>query len=305
MNVATVVVNWNSWRDTVACLQSLEKLDYPQTPVVVDNGSTDGSVPRIREACPQVALIELGRNFGFGAGCNVGLRRALAMGADFIWLLNNDTLVDRTSLSSMIEAALADSGIGAIGSIIYHMDQPDRVQVWGGWRVRMLLGSVCPYTANMPLRRLDFVSGASCLLRAHAVRSVGLFDEGFFMYWEDADLGFRLRRQGWKLGVADRSRVWHKGGAAIGPRRAEADAWDNMSAARFFRRYARVPAIPLAMGGTCRIAKRLSRGEFKRIAAVISAVIKGLLQSETELSIRGSYCEPDAEHPAHQAGLGA
>jgi hypothetical protein len=98
----------------------------------------------------------------------------------FIWLLNNDTIVEPQSLTALIEVIASDPRIAAVGSVIYHMEDPGRVQVWGGWRVRMRLGIVSRYERQMPIERLNFISGAGCLLRTEAIRSVGLFDEGFF-----------------------------------------------------------------------------------------------------------------------------
>jgi GT2 family glycosyltransferase len=96
------------------------------------------------------------------------------------------------------------------------------------------------------------------------------------MYWEDADLGFRLRKGGWKLAVADKSRIWHKGCASLGRRNPALDTWENMSAVRFFCRYARVPAIPLFVGGAYKIAKRFMLGDLRRIAAVAAGLVKGV-----------------------------
>ena len=276
MKVVTVILNWNSWRDTVECLRSLEKLDYPHKLLVIDNASTNDSAIRIRETCPQVELIALSENLGFGGGCNLGIRRAMALDAGCIWLLNSDAIVETSSLRAMVETMESDDGIGAVGSVLYEMNDPDRVQVWGGFRVRMVLGGVKRYKTRTPIDRLEYISGASCLLRADAVRSVGYFDEGFFMYWEDADLGYRLRRAGWKLAVAERSRVWHKGCASMGRRSTAHDRWNNFSATRFFRRYSKAPVIPLIVGGGYRIARRLALGDFKRVAAVIRGTMEGV-----------------------------
>ncbi|HUP03472.1 MAG TPA: glycosyltransferase family 2 protein [Bryobacteraceae bacterium] len=285
MSVVTVILNWNSWRETLACLRSLEELDRPACPLVVDNGSTNDSVARIREAFPDVEVIELEENLGFGGGCNAGIREALGRGAEFVWLLNNDTVVERRTLSALLENIRADAGIGAAGSAVWLMDRPGRVQVWGGWRVHMMLGVVSPIRAGAPVGRSGYITGASCLLRAEALRSTGLFDEGFFLYWEDADLGFRLRRNGWKLAVAGESRVWHKECASLGRRSVAHDYWNNASAVRFFRRYAKVPAIPLIAGGAYRMARRLALGDFQRIHAVLRGLAAGLRESAGDLEI--------------------
>ena len=292
LRIFTIILNWNSWRDTVKCLRSLNDLDCLQTPIVIDNGSTNDSVARIRELFPDVELLETNANLGFGGGCNVGIRHALSRKCDFIWLLNNDTIVAPKSLTALLEVAKSDSKIGAVGSVLYQMGDPHRVQVWGGWRVSMLMGSVSKYERQMPIERLDFISGACCLFSAEAIRSIGLFDEGFFMYWEDADLGFRLRKGGWKLAVADKSHIWHKGCASLGRRSPILDTWNSISAVRFFRRYARVPAIPLLVGGACIIVKRFMIGNLKCMTAVASGLVKGVSKTITELQPVGHLYKP-------------
>jgi GT2 family glycosyltransferase len=298
MRVHTIILNWNGWRDTVKCLRSLNELECLQTPIVIDNGSTDDSVAKIRELFPQVELVETGANLGFGGGCNIGIWHALSRQCDYVWLLNNDTIVEPKSLAALIEVAKSDPKIGAVGSVIYHMENPSRVQIWGGWHVRMLLGTVSRHSSNMPIERLHFISGASCLLRAEAIRSVGLFDEGFFMYWEDADLGFRLRKGGWKLAVADKSQIWHKGCVSLGKRNPVLGIWNNISAARFFHRYARVPGIPLFVGGARSIAKRLVIGDLRGAAAVIKGLVKGVSKSITKLEHEGHLYGPVSGPPA-------
>ena len=123
--VYIILLNWHGWRDTIACLDSLASLDYTNYHLqVVDNGSTDNSVACIRAAHPEVSIIETGRNLGFSGGCNVGVRRALEEGADYIWLLNNDTTVDPQALSAMVAVAETDPKVGAIGSVLYYLDNP-------------------------------------------------------------------------------------------------------------------------------------------------------------------------------------
>src|SRR5579863_8615618 len=107
--VSVIVLNWNGGNDTVGCLSSLQRLNYENCSVIViDNGSTDDSPALIREAFPDVELLETGQNLGFAGGCNVGIRRALAQRADFIWLLNNDTTVHPDALNAMVEKAETD-----------------------------------------------------------------------------------------------------------------------------------------------------------------------------------------------------
>src|ERR1700756_3033913 len=99
LRVFILLLNWNNWKDTNECLNSLERLDYDEWEVIVlDNGSTDGSVERIREKFPEVEIIQLKANLGFSAGNNAGIRVALERGAEYVWLLNNDTTVSPKAL---------------------------------------------------------------------------------------------------------------------------------------------------------------------------------------------------------------
>ena len=118
--VCCVVLNWNGWADTLECMGALRECTYPRlTIIVVDNGSTNDSVARIKSAYPDILLLESGSNLGFSGGNNIGIRHALALGADFVWLLNNDTRPAADALDALVEKALSDGGIGAVGSICY------------------------------------------------------------------------------------------------------------------------------------------------------------------------------------------
>lgn len=265
-SVAVVVLNWNGWRDTVACIQSLKQLDYPDFRIwAVDNASSDDSIERMREAFPDLDILESGANLGFGGGCNVGMRRALDAGADYIWLINSDTRVAPDALSRMVEQAEAFPRAGAVGSVIYEMDAVDRVQVWGGGLVNLWLGQS---HHRMTPGSVDFVSGASMLLRSEALLDVGFFDDQtFFMYWEDTDLGFRLRKAGWQLAVAARAKVWHKQSASLGMESPLLVEYGTCSAVRFLRRHARMPWVSVALMSLLRVGKRLLRGDWTRLHA--------------------------------------
>jgi len=271
--VEVVVLNWNGWHDTLDCIRSLQRQDYPNLGlIVVDNGSTDGSESHLLAHRPPVELLQTGANLGFGGGCNVGIREALMRQADYIWLINSDSTVHPSALSEMVKTAEADPTVGAVGSVLYETDQVDRVQLWGGGRVQLWTGRSRHQLKAAPL---DFVSGASVLLRRDALAQVGLFDDqSYFMYWEDTDLGFRLRRAGWKLAVAQRSQVWHKQSASLGKRSKLLDEYFTRSGVRFLRKYAPVPAISLALMVGLMLLKRLVVGDLGRVRAVLRGYVK-------------------------------
>lgn len=275
-NVYIVVVNWNNWRDTNECLASLRALAYSNfTVLLVDNGSTDGSACEIRKAYPKVMVIETGKNLGFAGGNNAGIRKALEHGAQYIWLLNNDTKVAPDSLRALVRMGEENPRIGVVGSVIYHMAEPERLQAWGGGRVNFWLGRSRHFIRPVADRKLEFITGASLFVRKQVLESVGLLDEQFFMYWEDSDFCFRVRRSGGLLGVARDSRVWHKESATAGRDRVFLDLTFGASAALFFRKHAPLPAYSISVGGGLRIAKRLLSGNWRRAQAVGRALASG------------------------------
>jgi GT2 family glycosyltransferase len=267
--VCTVLLNWNGWQDTAVCLSSLRHLRYENnTVIVVDNGSTNDSASRLRSQFPWAELIETGKNLGFAGGCNVGIRHALKLGAEFVWLLNNDTRVDPDALRHLVEKTRIDRMIAAVGSAIYCLAEPDRLQAWGGGHVNFLLGRSRHFLRPVPDKEIDYITGASLLLRSSALESVGLLDEGFFFSWEDADLGFRLRRAHWKLAVAGKSKIWHKETSSLRGNNTTLDTYFNRAAMRFFKKHSPVPQIPLYVGLGLRVSKRLLVGDWKRVQAV-------------------------------------
>jgi GT2 family glycosyltransferase len=270
--VYVVVLNWNGWHDTIACINSLQMQDYPNINlIIVDNGSTDGSIVHIENAIPAVELIKTGANLGFGGGCNVGIRLALERGADYVWLLNSDATADPSALTALVRCAEKNPSCGAVGAVIYESDHPEMIQLWGGGTVSLWLGRSSHRTYAGPI---DFISGASLLLRRTAVEHTGLFDDAlFFMYWEDTDLSFRLRRAGWQLVVANDARVWHKQSASLGKSSPLLDEYFARSGVRFLQRYAPLPLVSIVIMLGLRIAKRLLHGDIQRVRAVLRGAI--------------------------------
>jgi GT2 family glycosyltransferase len=215
--VSVIVLNWNCRDDTIECLHSLTSLTYPDyETIVVDNGSTDGSPEAIREAFPEVQLLTNPDNLGFARGNNVGMRQALSGEAAYFFVLNNDTIVDPALLDELVATAEADSRIGVVGPKIYYYNQRDRLWYAGAkeqWLRRI--------PATVGLDELDrgqydqlcetaFVYGTAMLIRRQVLEEIGLFDEEFFAYHEDADFCIRARQAGYRCTYNPRGVVWHK-----------------------------------------------------------------------------------------------
>lgn len=267
--VHAIVLNWNGAERAIACVRSLEALAEPALRItVIDNGSTDGGVDVLRDRLPDVDLVRAERNRGFAAGCNLGIARARADHAEWIWLLNNDAVVRSGALASLLLCAAADPLIGAIGSWLVGAD----ASVWGGGRVSFLSG--LPHHLHAPTaeRRLDYLQGASLLLRAAALDEVGTLDEGFFLYWEDTDLCYRLRRAGWRLAVADDACVDHASYGSVALRSPTWDYYFTASSVRFFRRHARFPLLPIAVSAGGRLLRRALRREWTNVRAVAAGL---------------------------------
>jgi GT2 family glycosyltransferase len=268
-SVCCVLLNWNGWKDTVTCLRSLIEQDYASLRIlVVDNASSDDSVPRIHEAFPEIELIEAGKNLGFASGCNVGIQTTLAMNANFIWLLNNDTVAPPDTLSKLV-AASSDRRIGIVGTVLRYMHDPSRVQAWGGGRVLRWMGYVSHFTSASEFDGNSFLTFASVLIRREVVLDIGLLDETYFMYFDDADYCFRAQDAGWKLGIAADTAVLHREGGSTDSNKAPLmERIVTASGLRFLQRHAAVPPIAMSLFLVTKIGKRLVRGDWKGIRAV-------------------------------------
>ncbi len=267
--VGCILLNWNGWQDTIACLDALKHCTYRHMIIiVVDNGSSDDSVARIRAAYPDIVLLESGANLGFAGGNNVGIRYAIAQGADYLWLLNNDTEPAPDALTALVAKASTNRRIGAVASICYYADRPDTVQIWAGGRVNLWIG-YSPYTTEPHDDDwFHWLNGTSLLLTSRALQAVGLLDERFFLYWEDTEIGLRLRRNGWQLAAAPNSRVLHKVSASTGGSKLILDRYTTSSGLRTLRLYSSMPHLAAFLFLTMRFIRRLPRLQFSRCRSV-------------------------------------
>ena len=219
--VTIVVVNWNLKEETQNCLRSLAQLDHPNKTIVVDNGSNDGSTEYISHHFPQIELITLPSNVGFGAACNLAISQALKDTAcEYIFLLNNDAVTHPNSLSELMKAALAHPEVGIFGPKVYYRDDPDRIWYAGARRHWGILvatdtgrGQIDRGQFNT-LREVDYVFGVAMLIRRSVFERIGLFDERFFLYLEDLDFCLRAQAAGFLLLFVPWAQVWHQGFAS-------------------------------------------------------------------------------------------
>jgi GT2 family glycosyltransferase len=211
--VHIVVLNWNSWRDTLECLGSLERLDYPNYRVlVVDNGSTDGSEERIRESHPDIELIQTGENLGYAGGNNAGMRYVLCQGAEYILLVNPDVVLEPQTLSRMVRTAQSHPLVATLSPVIHSKDKSD--DIWfGGSRIEWTDGEILHETTQPRTQTFHpsaWAAGCCLLLTSESLRTVGLFDEGYFLYFEETDLCQRMIDSGYLVGVCPDASAYHR-----------------------------------------------------------------------------------------------
>ena len=221
--VSVVVLNWNGKDDTLECLGSLSRVDYPAlTTVVVDNGSTDGSVPAIRAAHPQVNLIENGANLGYAGGNNVGIRWALEAGAEFVLVLNNDTVVSSALIRTLVDAACAAPDFGFFSPSIRFYDRPQHVWYagasWDAQRYRTTHHHYGQDIGKCPDGPYEtgYASGCALFMRRQAIEQTGIFEEALFLTFEETDLCYRGRRHGWRSMVVPQAHLLHKVSVSFG-----------------------------------------------------------------------------------------
>jgi len=224
-HISIVVLNWNGVEDTLACLDSLAALTYPNfNVVVVDNGSTDVSLTRLRPytAPYLLTLLETGRNLGYAGGNNVGIRYALEQGAHFVLVLNNDTTVAPDLLEQLVKSAQRTPDAGVFSARIMYFDEPQRVWFDGArWNPSSLQlewpgQNAEEHTLDGADHDTNYACGAALFFRAEVANQIGLLDESFFLVWEEVDWCFRARKAGWRNIVVPTAKVWHKIGVSFG-----------------------------------------------------------------------------------------
>lgn len=214
--IVAVVLDWNGAADTVACVRSLLALrDERLEILVVDNGSQVATAGALAAAGLDAAVLRSEVNLGYAGGNNLGIRQALDRGADFVWVLNNDAIVEPGALAPLVDAAGKHPRAGAFGSRVLRGD--DRSRIWVAWgRVTWLQSLIELVGENAPdgppydrEQEVEWVPGCSLFFRAAALREVGAFDEEFFAYHEDVDWAARAAKRGWRCVYVPASRVVH------------------------------------------------------------------------------------------------
>lgn len=333
--VFIIVLNWNGWKDTIECLESLQLLDHSSfRMVIVDNGSDDDSAKRIERwavgsqftESPHIALhrgnkpllivsysraeaeaggtdegetalsgslssrtlvlVRTGANLGFAGGCNVGIRYAIKCGAEYVWLLNNDTVVLPDCLTQMVSAIKDTKRTEAVGSVLCYFQNPEEVQAYGGGSINWWSGTTRHLTGP-DKGEPDYFTGASVLLARRAIEDVGLLDESYFFYWEDIDYCQRLLRAGRKIRVASNARLLHKEGGTVSGgtiKSFDSDRFMVAGMVRFFVLHGGVRwplAVSVRLAGM--VVNRLRRSQRNRILPLLKvagAALKDVIKEK-------------------------
>jgi len=215
--VFVIILNNNRREDTLACLASLSQSDYKNIRVILlDNASTDGSVDAVCHKYAEIQIIPLRENLGYAGNNNIGIKAALEQGAEWVFILNDDTVLDLTCLSMLIQIGESDPAIGIMGPMVYHHDEPDVIQSAGGmlgkyWQSIHLGQNELDHGDFKSPRQVEWISGCAILVRRAVIEQIGILDPGYFLYWEEIEWCIRASRASWKIVHVPLARLWHKG----------------------------------------------------------------------------------------------
>ena len=215
-DVVILVLNWSNRVCTLECLESLERAQLDGARVLmVDNGSTDGSVEAVRARFPAFEVLALPENRGFAGGNNAGTAHALAQGAGAVLLLNNDTRVAPDFLGPLLEVLNFNPRAAAVSSAIMRLEAPEVLQeaffeIYFGFGIIRRRGvNALPGEGFDRVQSVDAAIGCSLLVRGEAIREIGMLDETYFAYHEEVDWCYRAGKAGWLIFFQPYSRVWH------------------------------------------------------------------------------------------------
>lgn len=218
--VYIIVLNYNNLHDTAETLDSVLRLDYKNCRVLlVDNGSEEGIIKKIREKYSNIRIIETGKNLGYAGGNNVGIRIALKENADYIFILNNDVVLESDVLKKLVEVMEKNSDCAACQPLVKFYE--DRKKIWSAGTQMFLFYPRLYLKGKKEVKKDIFeapfgLSGCAMLVRASVLKEVGLFDEKLFLMHEETDWCIRAKKKGYRLLVVSNAVAYHKVSATLG-----------------------------------------------------------------------------------------
>ncbi len=278
-SVGVVILNWQSYPDTARCVRTVLASSHPGTfPVVVDNASADDSWARLRAEFPEVEAIRAESNLGYAGGNNLGIRRALERGADYVYVINNDTEVPPDSVGMLVAALESDPGIGLVGPRVEDAVAPRGTSFGGEIRWRLAEARHIPGDADAAalagLREVDYVPGTAVMARRRAIEEAGLLPEHYFLYFEDVSWSLRVRRAGWRTVVAPAASILHYESSTVGrdsPRKMYYYVRNNLSFLDEWVPAAERAAVRARLGWKLAklAARTLARGKAGQVRAMV------------------------------------
>lgn len=208
--VSIILLNWNGYKDTLECVQSLKKVTYPNYNIIIaDNGSKGDDLRLLRENFKEDNFIiqDNKKNYGFAEGNNIAIRYALERGADLCLLLNNDTVVKEDFLDKLIDGYY--KGYKVVGGKIYYYYQKNKIW-FGGGIINKYLGIPRDAKEKDKAQEVDFVSGCMMLVHKDVFNKIGYLNKEYFAYWEDIEFCFRAKQNNFKIYYTPHTGCYHK-----------------------------------------------------------------------------------------------
>ncbi len=215
--VVIIILNWNNTSETINCIESVNSLKYSNFKVIViDNASFPNPIEQLHKEYPDIEIIQNKKNYGYTGGNNIGIKRALELGAKFIWLLNNDAIVEENCLDALIREATNDPQIGLVSPVICAVDNKDYLIYCGSFidtsnqkrestnNLEML------YEWRLSKSKRIMLWGTALLLSRTLVERIGLLDDNFFAYYEDMDYSLRSINAGFKDLIVVNAKIFHQ-----------------------------------------------------------------------------------------------
>lgn len=215
--VVTVIIYSGRQEDIIECLDSLHRNFYPNHRIIIlDYILSDRLAKDVRDTYPNVRVVELNENLGYAGNNNVGIKLAMEYNPEWIFILNDDVVLDTACISLLIENSKHDRDIGMVGPLVLHFDEPNIIQSAGGlldkyWNNVHIGGNEKDRGQFPNMQQVDWVSGCAILVRRAVIEQVGMLDPDYFLYWEETEWCLRAGRAGWKIVNIPQARLWHKG----------------------------------------------------------------------------------------------
>lgn len=246
-DLSIIIVNWNLKEDTIECIESLLKAGALLNQIIlVDNGSTDGSIPAINNHFTNsVHIIDAENNLGFAQGNNLGIEYALRQNSKWILLINNDTLVAPNFIEELHQATITSPEFSIITPLILYYDKPSKIWYLGDHLIGNTLLTI-NYYKNRDVNQkipsvvpIDFANGCAMMINRKVLEQIGLLDAALFMYAEDVDFCWRARLAGFKFACITTARIWHKISKSSESDRSSARYLRIRNQIYFYRRYSK------------------------------------------------------------------